>query len=409
MKVRMVFLWCGLVITAAMNSRAQETPEPYKPVFDQVIPKVTGNNGYEELVLAGDLVASNRAFADLIDPSITPLRLSVIKKVLQDRDLVRARELLRVGLSKPVNTPREKIDDETPLGEFRGFRQLARLLMLSTIVDFADGRINRAIDTLHDGLKFGYVIQTDSLISGLVGVAVDALTLRPFEDHLEQLSAPDCDRLIAVARDWLRLPDPLLTVINAERQAMRSLFQKYRANPEKLVQILGADPQSEEYKKADATLAQVKSSQGGVGPVFDEAASRMDAHFDRLLAEMRKSPWERQELPDIEDKTPAGRLCGMLAPTVGARVSDRYVMEQARVQLLAVYAAVRRYWWEHFELPPSLAAINPGPLAIDPFTGQPFGYKIKGEKDFELGSIGPLDRRSDEPGKRIPLSLPVKR
>ena len=40
-------------------------------------------------------------------------------------------------------------------------------------VALADGNVGRALDSLRDGLLFGYKVQMDTLIHGLVGVAID--------------------------------------------------------------------------------------------------------------------------------------------------------------------------------------------------------------------------------------------
>jgi hypothetical protein len=301
------------------------------------------------------------------------------------------------------------MDDETLLPEFAAFRNLARMLSLQLYLDCADGRMNRAIETLRECLRFGYVIQTDSLISGLVGVAIDAIGMRRFQDHLDQLSAPDCDRLLAVVREWLRLPDPLVTVFVAERRGVQTILQKYRANPEKLIQILGADPQSDEHKKMEATLASLQSNPTAAGRALDVAGARMEQHFERMIGELRKPSWQREDLPRVDDGTPAGLICGMLAPTY-AQASDRYAREQAQVQMLGVYAAIRRYRWENQALPSSLAVLKLGTLATDPFTGKPFTYKIVSDKEFELGSVGPVDTRADSAtqGQRTPVVLPMK-
>lgn len=406
--------WAALAILLSMSTApciAQDAPKPFQ-AFDRVIEKVTGNNGYEELVMAADLTTANAAFNEMQQLPAPGPTLAIIRKTLEQPDLVRAHALLKLGLSKPVGTPRSKIDDETVLPELAGFRNLARMMGYQLYVDFADGRISRAIDTLRDCLRFGYVVQTDSLVSGLVGVAVDAIAIRPIDEHLEQLSAGDCDHLLTVVREWLRLPDPSTGILNSERLAIANLLRKYRSNPAKLIEQISADPQSEEYKKSTAMLAMFNQNPGSVGTVFDQAGAKMSAHFDRLMAEQKKAPWERQELPKMEDDSPAGRLCGMLGDsTLGSMVLDKYAYEQARVQMLGVYAAIRRFRWENRMLPASLAILNLGGLAIDPFTGKQFNYKPINDKDFELGSAGPMDRAKDAPtaGQRTPVFVPARK
>lgn len=404
-----------IVLMATSASRvacAQTLQDPYGRIFDQVIERPTGDNGYEELVMAGVMLKANEAYRqiDILPPPGPPL--SLIRKTLEQPEIARVRSLLRQGLAKAVRSPRARIDDETIFPEFQTFRQLARMLSFQLYLDFADSRASRAIDTLQNCLRFGYVVQTDTLISGLVGIAVDIIAIHRFEGHLEMLGAADCDRLLAVVREWLRWPDPSSAVLSAERQFMAALLQKYRTNPDKLIDDVSADPDSEEYRKAPAVRAMFRGNPGAAKAIFDQAGARMDAHFDRLMTELRKHPWERRDLPSTEDETPAGKLCGLLDnPNLGSSVMDRYTREQAEVQLLGVYAAVRRFRWENQTLPMSLAQLNLGAVAIDPFTGQPFAYKVLDEKDFELSSAGPVDRSKESPtaGKRMPVVLPLKK
>ena len=62
-------------------------------------------------------------------------------------------------------------------------------------------------------------------------------------------------------------------------------------------------------------------------------------------------------------------------------------IEEARLRLLAIHAAILRYRWERDQVPASLADLNLGDLAIDPFTGQPLTYEPLGRK-YRLASAG---------------------
>jgi hypothetical protein len=88
------------------------------------------------------------------------------------------------------------------------------------------------------------------------------------------------------------------------------------------------------------------------------------------------------------------------------QVSQGYTREQAQVRLLACHAAVRRYRWEHDRLPSSLTDLTLGDLAIDPFTGQPLKYMVRGKR-YELTSAGPpadADDRQAVDGRK-PVSV----
>src|SRR5947199_272940 len=80
------------------------------------------------------------------------------------------------------------------------------------------------IGTARTCLRLGQAVQTDTLISGLVGIAISAICLRSLGAHLDQLSVPDCDRLSRVCLEWLDQPDPMPRMLAAERQAGKSLL-----------------------------------------------------------------------------------------------------------------------------------------------------------------------------------------
>src|SRR5207253_826670 len=133
--------------------------------------------------------------------------LSFKRRVLRDPPIARALVLLCLGLEKPVSSPRQSLSYDTRFPEFAGFRGMARLLKLQQYVLFADGHVPDAIASSRMELQLGKVIQTDTLISGLVGVAITAITARSIGEHLDQLSARDCDALFRIAREWLQQPN----------------------------------------------------------------------------------------------------------------------------------------------------------------------------------------------------------
>ena len=186
-------------------------------------------NGYEDWVQAGDLIRDNKLVDQAIEVS-APLTLK--RRVLGDPTVQKALSLLREGLNKPAQSPHLMPDEHTLLPELAPFRKLARLMALEMYVRFADGRTDAALDSLQDGLRFGYRTQTNTIISGLVGVAIDAVVLNAFSSHLDQLSEYQCSRVQRIVEEWLDWPSPIAALLNAEKQfALRTLEAK-RVNPQ---------------------------------------------------------------------------------------------------------------------------------------------------------------------------------
>ena len=67
---------------------------------------------------------------------------------------------------------------------------------------------------------------------------------------------------------------------------------------------------------------------------------------------------------------------------------DIEAREIAYARLLGCVAAIRLHRQRTGRYPDSLAALRLGDLAIDPFTGAPFVYKVDPQRGFMLYSVG---------------------
>ncbi|HEU4754297.1 MAG TPA: hypothetical protein VFU47_14400, partial [Armatimonadota bacterium] len=301
----------------------------------------------------------------------------------------------RQGLAKPIYSPREELGFTTLLPELSGFRRLGRVLAMQQYVALADGRTSEAIGLARVGMRLGQVVQTDTLISGLVGVAISAICIHPLAGHLDQLSARDCEQLYQVCLEWLRMPDPYLHAIEAERSGMRqSLAEVRKKGPEFFIQSLGfdqldpKDPKAPAYQQAIAEVRRMEQTPQQLDAFLGDVAAQLDRHYERLIAEARKPVWQRENVEFQQDASLAGRCAEFLVPAM-THVSNVYTREQAKVRLLACHAAIRRYRWEHDRLPASLEELSLAELAVDPFTGSMVRYEPRGTR-YRLVSAGPV-------------------
>jgi hypothetical protein len=211
MAVVTALFWCSLgvpTMTMALVQQQPATSQENLSVFRQLFPEPTGQNGYEELVQAGDLMWNNVAVRAA---TATGATLETKRRALADPDVKRALALVRRGLNKPVRSPRTEFTPATLFPEFAPLRGLARLLAVEQYVALADGRTGDAISALRDGMRMAHAPKGDVLIGALVGVAMDGVVLNRLARHLDQMSARDCDRLVALAREYLQTPDPALS------------------------------------------------------------------------------------------------------------------------------------------------------------------------------------------------------
>jgi hypothetical protein len=391
-------------LTAGGICAAQDQPEPPKPVFPQLFPRPTGQNGYEELVMAGDLARAAETRREFFG---TEIKLSEMRARLNEPDCRRALELLRQGLAKPIFSPRREINFNTTFPEFATLRCLARLLGVAIYVQFANGNTGEAVQSLRDGLNLGYMLQGETLIGSLVGIAIDAIALRGFANHLDQLSARDCDRLIEMARERLRRPDTTLATMTGEYRGILNSIEEYRKNPRAALEMFreswGEDADKIEQQYAPLIQSYLNNP-AAAAQLTNEVSTRVSQQFDNLMADLRLPPWQRKGVEIKPDGTIAGYVAEMFT-SVFAQATRKFTYEQAQVQLLGVHAAIRRSLWENQRLPDSLEELKLGALATDPFTGKTLKYKVTGKKSYELYSAGPVYAGQERPE---PIYLPYR-
>lgn len=412
------FHWIGKVGCVAVvvwgfhweSADGQAVREPVNN-FAKLFANPTGQNGYEDLVRAGDILQNSPVWQAFEHPAGEETPTLAMKRRAVAEPMVRsALDTLRAGLQKPVRSPRVKLDDETVYPELAPFRSLSRLLGHEIYVQLADGRVSQAIETLGLALKFGYVMQQDTVLSGLVAIAVDAIAIQPIGDHLDQLSVRDCDKLLAVAREWLDLPDPAIAILQTEKKIAMDVFNKYKADPVKLLKALDPGVQTPETRQRfDALTQTFATNPNAAAGVFDESARILFSQYDQAISSINQPAWDRKPFPAVDKSTAAGFLALEFGggPML-SRILDRYAREQAQIQMLGIHAAIHHRMWEFNSLPGSLAELKLGRMAFDPFSGRPFEYKRLEGMRYTLTSIGPIDR-DPKPGApaggRTPISV----
>ncbi|HTE20450.1 MAG TPA: hypothetical protein VK689_18955, partial [Armatimonadota bacterium] len=359
-----------------------------------MIRQPTGRNGYEELLQASDLLRTSKLLGKAQD---TNASLSIKRQALAEKPVMDALRLTRQGLAKPVFPPRQEITPYTNFPEFAGFRNIGRVLRIQQYVLLADGRTTEALGVLRLGLRLGRVLQAQTLISGLVGIAVDAITVNTLGGHLDQLSARDCELLLQVCLERLREPDPYPEILEGEQRLAWATLAEARkaAAKDGLGTLLDSDADEEDTEKeTPEPKPQVPLTPQELEALWKEVERRVDDAFARARVEVRKPLWERALAKADEDESLAEQLADMFAP-IFTQAGHAYARNQAQLRLLACHAAIRRYRWEHDRLPPTLAVLDLGDLAVDPFTGEPLQYEVTGVQ-YRLHSVGAPASPEDE-------------
>ena len=391
MRVRYVSVFFGMVlvlasgVTWAQNtgldaSGAAQMPMPKPPIFPTLFPHPTNNNGYEEWVRAVDLIQNN-AKVEALDFDVGP-SLTLKRQALNDPVVVQALLLLRAGLNKPVYSPRTAIDENTLLPELAGFRRLARLLRYEEYVAFADGRVDAAIGCLRTGLGFGYRVQTDNFMSGLVGVAIHSIMLKEFSQHLDQLSAYHCDDVRRIVEGFLSEENPAVHLLALEKINAMKMLEAHRSDVEGLFALLrtaGVDEGNNEDADGAAVRAHLLRRPADVNAVLDNALACVSALYDQTLANMRLPLSQRK--PVTMDKTDSPGAALFRAVTGDPEIIlKKYTRDQSQLRMLGVHALVHRYRWEHNALPSNLTELSASGMVKDAFTGSEIVYRRDGDR-----------------------------
>lgn len=393
-------------VNVAGAARAQDAPDPPRPpMFTRLFPLPTGMNGYEEWVRACDLIQNNKRVEDMLDPDAT---LTLKRRMLAEPDVQAALHLLHAGMSKPVHSPRltgDADDDDPLMSEYAVFRKMARLLYVELYVQFADGRIDAAIDTLDDGLRFGYRMQSNTLLSGLVGMSVRAVVTKGFGHYLDQLSEYQCLRVRHIVEEMMALPSPVTFLLRSEEQKLMRTLDAKRADPHDLGEMFNGFRHEEDWDENTRRIVMhLRSNPADLNVLVEQTKTRLSAYYDAVLNDLKLPPKMRKPITPIAGDTLDGLMFVRLAGNA-EHAGRSYDRADAVLRLLGVHAAIRAYKWEYNHLPQSLAELHLRDLALDPFTGDPLHYQNNGAT-YDLFSRGSLSYDSDgKPGNAPPTPV----
>ncbi len=253
-----------VLIVVSVSAFAQVNEQ--QPVFSELFPRPTGQNGYEEIIAAGDMLSKSTLLDDFVKKPRNTGTLTEMRAVLADPPVRDALILFRQGMSKSLRA--QSGEPDVAIRALGLYRQISRVLAVELYVQCADGSINHSIDTLLDALRLGYAIRSDSLLGVMVGSATDSLMVSTMKMHLDQFSERDCKRLSQLAREWLDAPDPAIAALTAERdKALKTIQSQFPADPE--------------FPR-------------------DQILTGMKLHLDHFIDNLSKPYWERKPAPPLQ-------------------------------------------------------------------------------------------------------------
>lgn len=379
-------------------TNAAEPPDPPRSLLRQVVPRPTGQNGYEEFLAAADIVSSPRVREALAAWDVHRADLSHARQVAQLAQPAFA--LVRQGLRKPVFEPRGQLDFTMRFPELPGFRALARAYSAEVWVRFADGEPRLAVRAAVEGLRFSRAISCSLLIHDLVSLACKAILFAELESHIAHIPEPDAALLTSLV-DELLAGEPLwLAVASREAELAMRMLTGFMETPEDPAFEWMLDPEF-------GVLPPEAEALPRAAPARKAAVQRdFAAHLGFVLAQLR----ERASKPEAEWLVPPGTF-GASEPVTqffagSFEVFHALPASQARVRtqlrLLRLHAGITQFRWQHRRLPRDLAELGQPAWLEDPLSGEPFQYRIIAGLTYELyskgaGDIGRVDLRYVRP------------
>src|SRR5579871_273890 len=318
------------------EAQAPASQPPLTP-FQKLFPNPSGNNGYEELVMAGDLLRDNSALDAATAERAT---LTAKRHALADPAVRKALELLNQGLEKPLVPPHSSINADTTFPELGSIRSLARVLQVQQYVFLADGHVSEAIASMRTGLRLSFAAKGDKLlISGLVGVASDRISINAIARHIDQLSVRDCDIVQGMVAEWLAAPDAFVASLAQERDLSIQAVNKLKVDAASAFkEFLGntndPDPATLELQSILANNPQV------IDMGVDQAVALINARCDNAIANLQMPASDRKEWKDPMGNPIATRIMEVVCPDYNV-VVEKLILDKALLQMLGIHAAIR--------------------------------------------------------------------
>ena len=193
---------------------AQETPPRTALTTAQTPTQERTDPANLPIVEASKLLTNSKAFINAVLPEAT---LQDKVKALEDKTVLAALEMAKNWIKQPSTPPVITEENLSAISVFTDFRQVARALSLETYVLLSEGRVKDALFVVEQNLKIASPLYRRGIMGGLVGLACEAIAIRPIGRNLASISLKEVDYLSKIAKDWLS-DDATLTMLENEQK-----------------------------------------------------------------------------------------------------------------------------------------------------------------------------------------------
>lgn len=398
------------MIPLALAALALVGAQADKTMLQQIVPYPTGKNGYEELIMAADVLRA-KGFWTYHYYATSPQAGSGAKAAIElqaHRDLegktllqryrtissrfAEVRPLLDSAARKDIFDPRMTVDFNTMFPELSHLRDLAKWADVEAYRLFADGQGASATSLMTTSLDVFDRTARGNLIQYLVGVACSAITIGSLESHLARISQKDAESVERTVLSILERPPSVRQCVVVEFQNMSAVIDAM------LVTKTGAKNFTENLPEPDRDRA------------LKTITALTDSELARLRAEVRtryakvaaitreafsgdEAAWaaipDPEEVP-IDWSQPMGLADAFVDQMTPPMVSAGRIAATRRTQvrLLGLAASVIAFRWEHGRLPDRLETAVGKERAQDPLSKLPFLLRRTAGEGFEVVSTG---------------------
>lgn len=297
-----------------------------------------------------------------------PERVALYAEVLQ---------LVRTALAQETVFP-SIADINQTMPYLAEFRTMLRLLVLEAEARRVEGDFRAAAASALDGLEVAQDVKRRRiLISGLVGVACEAIAFASLDETIPELSGPECREVLAQLLEIEKTRVPVAEWLAGEEILTRSYFKQIALDPAKQEEIARA-------------LAEAVDPAPDAAQVVADLGPEGWAEIGQAYAAMREYvtlPWLQRP---VEPLMPNNFLMQTLARSI-VRIAFNADRATTVFRLHEAELAARAHVLEHERLPESLQALVPEYLPAvpdDPFGAAPLRSILK-DAALIIYSVGP--------------------
>ncbi|MDQ2986356.1 MAG: hypothetical protein M3R13_06490 [Armatimonadota bacterium] len=338
--------------------------------FARTFPNPTGNNGWEEYLMAAD-IARIRNSTSLLMGNAELSRLKNDQALV--RELKRALDLVRIGNRKPLSYPFTYADFSIgPFVELAQIKQLGQALVAEALVKSADGEPKAATRAISDAFVLSRRIAVGPRTSGMVSIAMQAIALSALSMNLNRLDEESLETLAELFGKTALEPSPMIEMYFQEFEEWSRIVPDMLSQPEEFAMVDQVPPAVLNLKAAEI-----------------EAVTQKVLVAMKTIRESARAMFSRQERFWLEPKREHedAAVAFVLDNLPGAFIHI-IVRNLTQLRLAEVHCRLMLYKRRSNNYPARLFDLGDERLAYDRTTGGPYYYARLSDQSYTLYSLG---------------------